>query len=252
MNCYQTIDANTRATTYRCRHKLASMPRHALHTTRPRVCVGRLPCPEPLHRWLSSKKVETVHFSVLKQCPIFQSSNFSIALLATPLHNPFAGPCAPRRCARSASRASRALARPLMVCTRVLCAEDPAMLCAQLRHTLAPIAPLAPSPRTHSQFARIPGHLGRRLREGLRHRGHRGHDQARAQPAAVRHARARRQHQPRLRRVRSLGRRRLGLLDRVARAGGQRIFTGETSAKHARAHARPTVPFRPCARATCS
>ena len=37
------------------------------------------------------------------------------------------------------------------------------------------------------------------------HRGHRGHDQARAQQAAVRRARARRQHQPRLRGVRSLG-----------------------------------------------
>lgn len=49
---------HTRAPVHRCRHKLASMP-----------------------RWLSSKKVETVRFDVLEQCPI--------ALLATPLHNPF-------------------------------------------------------------------------------------------------------------------------------------------------------------------
>jgi len=34
-----------------------------------------------LYRWLSSKKVETVRFGVLKQCPI--------ALLSTSLHNHF-------------------------------------------------------------------------------------------------------------------------------------------------------------------
>lgn len=47
---YCRHDAHTHACAlmYRCRHKLASMPRHALHITRPRVCVGRLPCTEPL------------------------------------------------------------------------------------------------------------------------------------------------------------------------------------------------------------
>ena len=106
------------------------------------------------------------------------------------------------------------------------------MLCAQCSRTLARIAPLEPSPRAHSQFARVPGHLGRRLGEGLWHRGHRGDDQARTQAPALRHPRARCQHQPRLRGVRSERGRRLGLLDRVARAGGQRLFAGTHAKRH--------------------
>jgi hypothetical protein len=138
--CRQDAHTHACALMYRCRHKLASMPRHALHTTRPRVCVGRLPSPQHLQMAV----VQEGRDGALQRAQTVP--NPPIALLATPLHNPFSGPRAPRRCAR---RARRALARPLIVCMRVLCAEDPAMLCAQRSCTLARIAPLEPSPCAH-------------------------------------------------------------------------------------------------------
>ena len=96
---------------------------------------------------------------------------------------------------------------------------------------------------------REPRHLGRRFGKGLWHGGDRKHDQARAQQALLQHPRAVDQRQPRLRRVRPVGRRRVGLLGRVARAGGERLLAG------ARAHTHPLTPHSPpapCPRATCS
>ena len=117
--------------------------------------------------------------------------------------------CAPKR-----QRPYQSTAHPV----RLLCAEDPAMLCAP---PLAPslVATARPSPPCSSQFARVSGHLGRRLGEGLPHDGHRGYDEARARPYHLRRAQPGEQRQPHLRRVRPVGRRRLGLLGGVPRAG---------------------------------
>ena len=108
LNSHQRTDAHKRATTHRCRHKLASMPRHTRHITR-----------------LGSSWVLTV------------SQTFSGGYR----------PRRSRRCARSSPvrpKYHRALTCPLIVCTRVLCAEDPAMLCAPrsraLPHARAPSA----------------------------------------------------------------------------------------------------------------
>ena len=162
----------------------------------------------PPRRW---RRCAKAHMNTSSQCP----------LLTPPLHP--AGPRVARRCACGFlpcpyRRAADRVCVPRAQRTRPCCA----------RHSLSRFSgyhsPARPTLPHSSQFARVAGHLGRRLGEGLPHDGHRGDDEARARPDHLRRAQPGEQRQPHLRRVRPVGRRRLGLLGGVARAGRARLL----------------------------